>query len=37
MTPEGLIVRASRHDPKATMERLAAAKRGAAEIFLASP
>jgi uncharacterized protein (DUF302 family) len=31
MTPEGLIVRASRHDPKATMDRLAAAvaKRGA--------
>jgi uncharacterized protein (DUF302 family) len=32
MTPEGLIVRASRHDPRATMDRLAAAvaARGAA-------
>ena len=32
MTPEGLIVRASRHEPKETMDRLAAAvtARGAA-------
>jgi uncharacterized protein (DUF302 family) len=31
MTPEGLIARVSRHDPKTTMDRLAAAasKRGA--------
>jgi uncharacterized protein (DUF302 family) len=34
MTPEGLIVRASRHDPKETMDRLAAAvtARGAAVV-----
>ncbi len=34
MTPEGLIVRASRHDPKGTMDRLAAAvtARGAAVV-----
>jgi uncharacterized protein (DUF302 family) len=34
MTPEGLIVRASRHEPKATMDRLAAAvtTRGAAVV-----
>ena len=34
MTPEGLIVRASRHDPKTTMDRLAAAvtARGAAVV-----
>ena len=34
MTPEGLIVRASRHEPKETMDRLAAAvkKRGAAVV-----
>ena len=34
MTPEGLIVRASRHDPKETMDRLVAAvtARGAAVV-----
>jgi uncharacterized protein (DUF302 family) len=34
MTPEGFIVRASRHEPKVTMDRLAAAvtKRGAAVV-----
>ena len=34
MTPEGLIVRASRHEPKETMDRLAAAvtARGAAVV-----
>ncbi len=34
MTPEGFIVRASRHEPKETMDRLAAAvtKRGAAVV-----
>jgi uncharacterized protein (DUF302 family) len=34
MTPEGLIIRASRHDPKETMDRLAAAvtARGAAVV-----
>ena len=34
MTPDGLIVRASRHEPKKTMERLVAAvtKRGAAVV-----
>ena len=34
MTPEGLIVRVSRHEPKETMDRLAAAvtARGAAVV-----